>query len=546
MGGQIAGATDNGRAPLNLGPPPKGNSANVDSTSFELRIKDAQGFATGMQSLLVEIGRQDADTSAPSILGNKLNQDAPVTNLPQNLGSARSAESRFAVEVSVSGFTSEPVQGKFSPQAQQKSVKALPAIKESRYAHMAGHFRSAKGAQLTCQSIAPHATPNAMADFPTATPVEALAVAAPKLTPKSEVTSGILWSPNSAIGNAADHDPVTQETLPVSVTDPGELTNLQHALIPQEGEPAAPIHSEPTVNPAQAPISPSTWTEQVAPSAEAALTLSGSLPGQESKATVADPLVSANAALNPSSSQNHSRRIDAAPALEPSRSTTRSTATAAKNEANPDLLHASMQGATAIVISNSMPVRDGTVLDRHSIPPPSSAANSSSGVSGEQDAFAALDRATSGPETAWIHAGAHRAEAGYLDSSFGWVTVRADGTTGGVHASVVPNSAEAASALSNHLAGLNAFMADHQGHSTTVTLASPANEGSRPGSSQQDGSMNGYQNHQQQPDSNSSTSVKRNSNSSSVSLDSENASNPIAVLPATARNGRGVHLSVMA
>ena len=94
-------------------------------------------------------------------------------------------------------------------------------------------------------------------------------------------------------------------------------------------------------------------------------------------------------------------------------------------------------------------------------------------AAGVHDTFAALDADRTSPAPAWIHAGAHEAEAGYLDPVLGWVGVRAEAAGSGVHATVLPASTEAAQMLGGHIAGLNAHLAEHQGRSATVTLAAP-------------------------------------------------------------------------
>jgi|GEM_PF-2962618 len=111
-----------------------------------------------------------------------------------------------------------------------------------------------------------------------------------------------------------------------------------------------------------------------------------------------------------------------------------------------------------------------------------------------RDTFAALDADPGQPATTWTHTGPRQVEAGYQDPSLGWVSVRADLSSGGLHASVVPNSPEAAQALGNHLAGLNAYLAEHHGSSITASLAAPedrsmqqsGNSGAQPGAHQQD------------------------------------------------------------
>jgi hypothetical protein len=53
------------------------------------------------------------------------------------------------------------------------------------------------------------------------------------------------------------------------------------------------------------------------------------------------------------------------------------------------------------------------------------------------------------------------------------VAVRAQADVNGVHASLVPNSADAAQALGGHLAGLNAYLAEHHSAVETLTMAAP-------------------------------------------------------------------------
>ena len=93
--------------------------------------------------------------------------------------------------------------------------------------------------------------------------------------------------------------------------------------------------------------------------------------------------------------------------------------------------------------------------------------------SGARETFAALDAESAQSTPTWVHAGAQRAEAGFEDPALGWVGVRADLSGGGVHAAVVPGSADAAEALGSHLAGLNTYLAEHHSAVGTVTMAAP-------------------------------------------------------------------------
>jgi hypothetical protein len=94
-----------------------------------------------------------------------------------------------------------------------------------------------------------------------------------------------------------------------------------------------------------------------------------------------------------------------------------------------------------------------------------------------QDTFAALDAGTSPGTPAWTHAGSQHAEAGFRDPALGWVSVRADLNGGGIHATLVPTSAEAAQALNGHLAGLSTHLIEQRSTVASLTMASPSESG---------------------------------------------------------------------
>jgi hypothetical protein len=89
-----------------------------------------------------------------------------------------------------------------------------------------------------------------------------------------------------------------------------------------------------------------------------------------------------------------------------------------------------------------------------------------------QQTFAVLDAGTGVGNPGWIHAGARRAEAGFQDPALGWIGVRAEMGAGGIHASLVPGSAEAAQMLGGHMPGLNHYLAQERSPVETLTLAS--------------------------------------------------------------------------
>jgi len=92
---------------------------------------------------------------------------------------------------------------------------------------------------------------------------------------------------------------------------------------------------------------------------------------------------------------------------------------------------------------------------------------------GARDTFAALDAEDAASAPTWVHAGTRSAEAGYEDPALGWVGVRADMSGGGVHASLVPGSADAAQALGSQMAGLNTYLTEHRTPVESLTLAAP-------------------------------------------------------------------------
>jgi hypothetical protein len=101
-----------------------------------------------------------------------------------------------------------------------------------------------------------------------------------------------------------------------------------------------------------------------------------------------------------------------------------------------------------------------------------------------RETFATLDAEASQGKTTWIHAGAQQAEAGFQDSSLGWVSVRADVSRGEVHAELVPSSTDAAQALGSHMAGLNAYLVEHHTPVESLSLTAPESGGTGLGSDQ--------------------------------------------------------------
>lgn len=104
------------------------------------------------------------------------------------------------------------------------------------------------------------------------------------------------------------------------------------------------------------------------------------------------------------------------------------------------------------------------------------------------ETFAALDTPARATAPVWMHAGPQRAEAGFQDPSLGWVGVRADISGGGIHAVIVPDSAQAAQVLSTHMQGLNLHLADQ--HLPVETLSLQAGASGQGGTNQGGGQQN--------------------------------------------------------
>src|SRR5579875_2492956 len=100
-----------------------------------------------------------------------------------------------------------------------------------------------------------------------------------------------------------------------------------------------------------------------------------------------------------------------------------------------------------------------------------------------EEAFAAMDAQADSPAVTWVHAGRDRAEAGFEDPALGWVAVRAEMGAGGVHAAIVPGTAEAAQALGGHMAGLSAHLAEQRVAVSALSMSSPNHPGNGPGNS---------------------------------------------------------------
>ncbi len=166
--------------------------------------------------------------------------------------------------------------------------------------------------------------------------------------------------------------------------------------------------------------------------------------------------------------------------------------TNALSETAIETAHAANQVGSSVQEQSLLPIRDTAGVQmapgasgNGSFASPST--GTSAAASGIQETFVSLDGANHAPAPTWIHAGARTAEAGYQDPALGWIGVRAQSDINGVHAALVPGSADAAQALGGHLAGLDAYLTEHHAGVETLTMAAPESRSNEQGLNQGSG-----------------------------------------------------------
>lgn len=195
------------------------------------------------------------------------------------------------------------------------------------------------------------------------------------------------------------------------------------------------------------------------------------------------------------------------------------------------------ESATAsVILGAATPLNDANPTDSAN---PERSANISA-----RDTIAALDAAPLPPTATWVHADAAHAEAGYLDSSLGWVSVHADTAGSVLHASIVPSSPEAAQVLGSHLAGLNTYLADRHVTAAQLTVAAPQSGQSFAAQSGFDGS--GRQQGQQPGQEGQPTAATQFQPNSLRAADVASASFGTPVETYAVPWGFGSHISVIA
>jgi hypothetical protein len=158
-----------------------------------------------------------------------------------------------------------------------------------------------------------------------------------------------------------------------------------------------------------------------------------------------------------------------------------------------------------------------------------------------RETFSALDAEAAPGVPAWTHATGRQVEAGFQDPALGWIGVRADLSGGGVHASLMPDSAAAAQELGRHLDGLNAYLAEQHTPVASLEMAAPSGRGAD--SSAGDGFGQGTQQGTQQG---TGQNAQQHINAEQQRERGINGASSDSVTLAQSSGASGAHISVMA
>lgn len=219
-------------------------------------------------------------------------------------------------------------------------------------------------------------------------------------------------------------------------------------------------------------------TVQTAPPEAPSAPQAGS--GEGSTATLADT-AKANSNFHPKGNDVHDERrlrVDPSPDIASSAGAHSEPAHPARSQtgAHAPNLPSSLAAAPAPVFDHLL-AGHGTALETPK-GTPNTGTHSIGSTPDPQQTFTALDSGSRDDPAngRWLHAGRTTAEAGFDDPSLGWIRVRAELGPSGVHASVVPDSAEAAQSLGAHLSGLSSFLTEHRAPVETLTVSTPQNQ----------------------------------------------------------------------
>jgi hypothetical protein len=369
----------------------------------------------------------------------------------------------------------------------------------------------------------------------------------------------------------AESAPLIQKTLPLAAAT-GALQSS--TALPHSNAAAASVQTEsqiPSVLPvAAASVAPESSSEQLTAATGSEIPLTRS-------AKPGNPIPAANAGTD--------RRVAGTQAVAPAPAKGVAAPQATQeNRPAQEQLAAPHLDAQAVSSSGTASIHDAQPSGTQAVPHPVSQANSQSAldlsgmrVGGNavspvsnntnagpmprpdgRETFATLDAEPPSAPATWVHAGSSQAEAGFNDPNLGWVSVRADQAGGAIHATLVPGSNEAASALSSHLDGLNAYLDSRHSPVQSLTVGEPEGRSAAWGgdSGLNHGAQQGMSNGAQQGEGQNTGGYGQRSDPDSglpIGLATEAVHAPVGVssgaVLASAQNAdysNGAHISVIA
>lgn len=146
--------------------------------------------------------------------------------------------------------------------------------------------------------------------------------------------------------------------------------------------------------------------------------------------------------------------------------------------AAPGAVSSGIQAHTPVAEATGTGLLQGATPSEKAAPSVSATRSVGDSAPAAADSIATLDAGGAKPVT--IHASSRQVEAGFQDPALGWVGVHAEvGSSGGIHASVVPDSSSAAQVLSTHMSGLQTYLAERHTAVETLTMAAPGDNQDR-------------------------------------------------------------------
>jgi len=357
---------------------------------------------------------------------------------------------------------------------------------------------------------------------------------------KENEDSARIPSHSASAGNGTELHPINDQDK--TSTEKADATAAQFAGEQQWSR----TENNPPANPSQEAAESTVHTSQASP-----IAVPTPLPGPESAALADDSFTAQPNQLQPASPVDptfETKRVSDPAASRSTRGTvsrepgqrSRSVSAQACENAGEGLATLTDPGATRSIAHQSEAnprIRAGASVE-----------------SGVSKTFESLDTGVTVRTPTWIRASAQLAEAGFQDPTLGWVGVRAKVDLNGIHATVIPNSTDAAQELGGHLEGMNSYLAARNTSVESVTLAEPEHHSLHSGADAQAHHGMNQGEHQQSDNGKDGEPLPgkgiRNGNTRSISQSLNVATQPtqtgVAGRGIESFKGSGAHVSVIA